>query len=114
MTYAGRTTQDALRDARPGHDEFVKFLSPYGRFMHFADGVPFDYRPTLEETRAVDGMAIGSIEEVADSIGRWTELLDLRHLILFPELPGLSRAQIDEQLHVMAEDVLPRAGVTLG
>ncbi len=58
-------------------------------------------------------MAIGSVEEVADTIGRWVELLDLRHLIAYPELPGLTASQIDEQLHLLAEDVLPRLGLGL-
>jgi alkanesulfonate monooxygenase SsuD/methylene tetrahydromethanopterin reductase-like flavin-dependent oxidoreductase (luciferase family) len=101
-----------LERARPGHDELVKFLSPYGRLRWFGEGVPFDFRPSLEETRKLGVWALGSVEEVADTIGRWAELLDLRHLVLFPELPGLSREEIDEQLHVLATDVLPRAGVT--
>jgi alkanesulfonate monooxygenase SsuD/methylene tetrahydromethanopterin reductase-like flavin-dependent oxidoreductase (luciferase family) len=113
MVHAGRTTEDALRSARPGHDEFVKFLSPYGRFSRFKPDAPFNFRPTLEETRSFDTMAIGSVEEVADSIGRWANLLDLRHLVLYPELPGLSREQIDEQLHLLATEVLPRAGINL-
>jgi alkanesulfonate monooxygenase SsuD/methylene tetrahydromethanopterin reductase-like flavin-dependent oxidoreductase (luciferase family) len=113
MVHAGRSTAEAIQRARPGHDEFVKFLSPYGRFTRFKPGVPFDYRPTIEETRAVDAMAIGSVEEVADTIGRWADRLDLKHLVLYPELPGLSQAEIDEQLHLFAEEVLPRIGVQL-
>ena len=91
----------------------MKFLSPYGRFRFLAEDAPFDYRPTLEQTR-VDGVwAIGSYEEVADHLGRWIDLLDLRHLVLFPELPGLGRERVDEQMHVLAEEVLPRVGVSL-
>jgi alkanesulfonate monooxygenase SsuD/methylene tetrahydromethanopterin reductase-like flavin-dependent oxidoreductase (luciferase family) len=113
MVHAGRTTAGALASARNGHDEFVKFLSPYGRFANFKPGVPFNYRPTLEETRECRAMAIGSIEEVADDIGMWADKLDLRHLVIFPDLPGLTRAQMDEQLHLLAEEVLPRAGIRL-
>jgi alkanesulfonate monooxygenase SsuD/methylene tetrahydromethanopterin reductase-like flavin-dependent oxidoreductase (luciferase family) len=113
IVHAGRTTEEALRTARNGHDEYVKFLSPYGRFSRFEPGVPFDFRPTVERSRALDTMAIGSVEEVADCIGRWAELLDLAHLIAYPELPGLSAAQIDEQLHLLAEEVLPRLGLRL-
>ncbi|MCU4183181.1 LLM class flavin-dependent oxidoreductase [Acidiferrimicrobium sp. IK] len=111
--HAARTTAEAARAGRPGHDEFVKFLAPYGRFKTIVEGSAFDYRPTMEETVGAGAMAIGSVEQVADTLGRWAELLDLRHLILFPDLPGLSREALDDQLHLLAEDVLPRIGVRL-
>jgi alkanesulfonate monooxygenase SsuD/methylene tetrahydromethanopterin reductase-like flavin-dependent oxidoreductase (luciferase family) len=112
--HVGRTTEEALRTGRPGHDEFVKFLSPYGRFSRFADGAPFDFRPTLEQSRESGGMAIGSVEEVADQLGRWRDRLHLRHLVLFPDLPGLDRSAMDDQLHLLAEEVMPRLGAPLG
>jgi alkanesulfonate monooxygenase SsuD/methylene tetrahydromethanopterin reductase-like flavin-dependent oxidoreductase (luciferase family) len=111
--HVGRTTADALRTGRPGHDEFVKFLSPYGRFARFKEGAPFDFRPSAEESTACGAMAIGSVEEVADSLGQWKDLLDLRHLVLYPDLPGLSVEAMDEQLHLLADEVLPRIGVRL-
>lgn len=113
IVHAAPTTGDAIRVAGPGHDEYVKFLSPYGRLRWMAEDAEFSHRPTLDETRAGGVWAIGSVEEVADCLGRWTELLDLRHLVLFPELPGLGRERVAEQLHVLAEEVLPRLGVTL-
>jgi alkanesulfonate monooxygenase SsuD/methylene tetrahydromethanopterin reductase-like flavin-dependent oxidoreductase (luciferase family) len=58
-------------------------------------------------------MAIGSVEEVADRLGRWQEALGLRHVALFPDLPGLDRNQVDEQLALLASEVLPRIGVEL-
>ena len=111
--HVGRTTAQAINGARNGHDEYVKFLSQYGRFSHYHPGSAFDYRPTVEDTRDVAGMAIGSVEEVADNIGMWMELLDLKHIVLFPDLPGLTTTQLDEQLHLLAEEVLPRVGVNL-
>ena len=113
MVHVGRTTADAIRTGRDGHDEYVKFLSQYGRFSHYRPDAPFNYRPTLEDTREVGAMAIGSVEEVADSIGRWIELLDLKHLVLFPDYPGLTTEALDDQLHLLAEEVLPRVGIHL-
>jgi alkanesulfonate monooxygenase SsuD/methylene tetrahydromethanopterin reductase-like flavin-dependent oxidoreductase (luciferase family) len=113
IVHCAPTTEEALRVGGPSHDEYVKFLSPYGRFRFMAEGAPFDYRPTLEQTRADGVWAIGSYEEVADHIGGWVERLGLRHLVLFPELPGLGRERVDEQLHALAEEVLPRLGVSL-
>ncbi len=111
--HVGRTSAEARAHGRPGHDEFVKFLSPYGRFSRFRTGVPFDFRPSLEESVACGAMAIGSVEEVADQLGRWCDVLSLQHLVCFPDLPGLTREQMNEQLHLVAEDVLPRIGVRL-
>ncbi len=108
--HVGKTTKEALCNARPGHDEFVKFLSPYGRFSRSFEGAPFDFRPSVEESRSNGVMAIGSIEEVIDQIGRWVDLLDLNHLVLFPDLPGLTQEQMDEQLHLLATEVLPHFG----
>lgn len=112
--HVGPTTESAIETGRNGHDEYVKFLSPYGRFKHYRDGqVPFDFRPSIEDTIENDTMAIGSVEQVADRLGRFADRLDLKRMLLFPDFPGLTRAQIDEQMHLIAEEVLPRIGVTL-
>ncbi|MEM7339788.1 MAG: LLM class flavin-dependent oxidoreductase [Actinomycetota bacterium] len=112
--HVGRTTEAAIASGRNGHDEYVKFLSPYGRFKHYRDGaVPFDFRPTIDDTIAEETMAIGSVEQVADQLGRFAERLGFQRLLLFPDFPGLTRAEIDEQMHLIAAEVLPRIGVEL-
>lgn len=111
--HVGRTTQQALETGRSAHDEFVKFLSPYGRFTRFVNGSPFNFRPSLEESRSEGAMAIGSVEEVADLLGRWIELLDLEHVVLFPEFPGLTQSELDEQLELIANEVLPLLNIEL-
>ncbi|HWG72480.1 MAG TPA: LLM class flavin-dependent oxidoreductase [Acidimicrobiales bacterium] len=111
--HVARTTAGAMRSGRDGHDELVKFLAPYGRFSRFKEGAPFDFRPSLEDTRSAGAMAIGSVEEVVDQLGRWRELLDLHHLVLFPDFPGLSTEAMDDQLYLLAEEVMPRLGVQL-
>jgi alkanesulfonate monooxygenase SsuD/methylene tetrahydromethanopterin reductase-like flavin-dependent oxidoreductase (luciferase family) len=112
--HVGCTTAEALGTVRDGHDEYVKFLSPYGRFKHYRGGdVPFDFRPSVEETAESANMLIGSVAEVADRLGRYADELALGHLILFPDFPGLSREQIDDQLALLATEVLPAIGVDL-
>jgi alkanesulfonate monooxygenase SsuD/methylene tetrahydromethanopterin reductase-like flavin-dependent oxidoreductase (luciferase family) len=113
MVHVGSSTQQAVERARPGHDEYVKFLAPYGRFGLYGHDLPFAYAPTLEDTRAARAMAIGSIEEVVDVIGEFREALDLQHVLLFPEFPGLTPAEIDEQLVLLATEVMPRLGIEL-
>ena len=113
IVHVGRTTQQAIERARPGLDEHVKFLSQYGRFRNLEVGAPFTFRPTVEDVRRVRAMAIGSVEEVVDVIGEWRDVLGLRHLAVFPELPGLSGDEVDEQMELLAGEVLPRLGVPL-
>jgi alkanesulfonate monooxygenase SsuD/methylene tetrahydromethanopterin reductase-like flavin-dependent oxidoreductase (luciferase family) len=112
--HVGATREAAWRAARPGHDEFTKFLAPYGRFSSYRlpDGskVPFGFQPTLEDSVGQRIMAIGSAEDVAETIGIYREAVGLEHLCIFFDLPGLSRQQIDEQIHLVAEDVFPRLG----
>jgi len=59
-------------------------------------------------------MAIGSVEEVADLMGRYRDEVGVEHFVLFFDMPGLTREQMDEQLEITANEVLPRLGVTLG
>lgn len=111
------TREAAMASARDGHDEFCRFLAPYGRFRGYAgpgeELRPFTYQPTLEESMARQVMAIGSVDDVVDTLGMYRDLLGLEQIVLFPDLPGLTREQLDEQLHLIADEVMPRLGVTL-
>lgn len=115
--HIGRTRADAFRTGRDGHDEWCKFLAPYGRFRSYrlVDGspVPFGFQPTLEDSVEQGVMLIGSVDDVVDGLGRWQELLGLAHVVLFFDMPGLTRDQLDEQLHLFAEEVAPRANIAL-
>jgi alkanesulfonate monooxygenase SsuD/methylene tetrahydromethanopterin reductase-like flavin-dependent oxidoreductase (luciferase family) len=115
--HAGRTTEEALRRGRPGHDEFVKFLAPYGRFASYQgpDGnkAPFDFAPTVEQSIEQKIQLVGSIDDVVDGLGFWRDLLDLKHVCFFFDFPGLTREDMDEQMHLMVEEILPRLGETV-
>lgn len=115
--HVGRTREEAMKKGRPGHDEFCKFLSPYGRFSSYrnSDGskVPFNHCPTLEESNAQKIQLVGSVDDIVDGIGFWRDLLDLKHLCIFFDFPGVTTGEMNEQLHLVAEEVLPRLGETL-
>ena len=112
--HVAKTREEAVRRGGPGHDEFCKFLAPYGRFSSYRnpDGskVPFDYCPTIESSTQNKIQIIGSIDDAVDMLGFWRDLLDLKHVCFFFDLPGLTRAEIDEQMHLIMEEVLPRLG----
>jgi alkanesulfonate monooxygenase SsuD/methylene tetrahydromethanopterin reductase-like flavin-dependent oxidoreductase (luciferase family) len=112
--HVGRTREEAMRRGKPGHDEFVKFLSPYGRFNSYRnpDGskVPFDHKPTVEESNREKLQIVGSIDDAVDAIGFWRDLLDLKHVCFFFDLPGVGREEMNEQMHLVVEEVFPRLG----
>ena len=112
--HTGRTKEEAMKRGKPGHDEFVKFLSPYGRFNSYRnpDGskVAFDHKPTVEESNREKLQVIGSIDDVVDAIGFWRDLLDLKHICFFFDLPGIGKEEMNEQMHLMMEEVFPRLG----
>lgn len=114
--HTGPTRDEAFRTGRNGHDEFCRFLAPYGRFSGYLgqeSGNALGYQPTLEESVEQRIWAIGSVDEVVDIIGTYREELGVEHLCCFFDLPGLTRGQMDEQLHRFAEEVLPQLGVQL-
>src|SRR5487761_298205 len=103
--HVAETHDDALRGGRNGHDEYCRFLSPYGRFKSYAPPpgqgeVPFDYQPTLEESVRQKIWAVGSVEEVAETVQHYRDGLGLDHLCCFFDLPGLSTQELDHQLEL--------------
>ena len=103
--------EQALASARPGHDEFWKFLGPYGwsRGYAGADGqpAPAGLIPTLEESLANRTWIVGTAEQVAEGIDAYRRELSLQELCIFPNFSGDSYAKTDEQLTRYAEFVRP-------
>ena len=115
--HVGKTREAAMKKGKSGHDEFCRFLAPYGRFSSYRnpDGskVAFDHCPSVQESIDQKIQAIGSVDDVVDTIGFWRDLLDLKHLIIFFDFPGLTRQEMKDQLHMVAEEVMPKLGETM-
>ena len=115
--HVARTREQAMVKGRPGHEEFCNFLSPYGRFSSYRnpDGskVAFDHNPTVEESNEQRIQIVGSIDDAVDTLGFWRDLLDLKHICFFFDYPGLTREEMTEQMHLVAEEVMPRLGETI-
>jgi alkanesulfonate monooxygenase SsuD/methylene tetrahydromethanopterin reductase-like flavin-dependent oxidoreductase (luciferase family) len=103
--------EQALERARPGHDEFWKFLGPYGWSKSYADesGKPWAYGriPTLEESIAQGAWLVGTADEVGQQIVGLQRDLGLEYLSIFPHFPGMVREQTIEQLERFARDIMP-------
>jgi alkanesulfonate monooxygenase SsuD/methylene tetrahydromethanopterin reductase-like flavin-dependent oxidoreductase (luciferase family) len=103
--------EEAVRTARPGHDEFWKFLGPYGwsRGYMGPDGrpVPPGLIPTLEESMEQRTMLVGTPQDVAAQVQELRDLLGLEHLTIFPHLIGDPYKKAVEQMARFKEEVLP-------
>ena len=110
--HVGRTTQEARDGARNAHDEWIRFLAPYGRFRAYTlpDGspVPFDFKPSLEDSIEQDMMIIGSPEECADLMGRYRDEVGVEHFVMFFDMPGLTQEQMDDQLELTMSEVVTK------
>ena len=115
--HVARTREEAVRRGGPGHDEFCKFLAPYGRFSSYrdADGtkVAFNHQPTVQDSMREKIQIVGSIDDAVDILGFWRDLLGLKHICFFYDYPGLTREEIDEQMHLTVSEIFPRLGETV-
>ncbi len=105
------TYEKAYESVKPGHDEYWKFLGPYGwsRGYMGEDGKPAQAGliPTLDQSLENKTWLIGTPDDVAEGIAFYREQLGLENLVIFPNMPGDRYEKTEEQLDRMAEEVLP-------
>ncbi len=110
-THIADSHEQAVAQARPGHDEFWKFLGPYGwgRGYRSADGAPMPagWVPTLADSMAQRTWVVGTAQEVAAGLAALRDALDLQDLTIFPSMPGESYDVAEEQLERFAAEVRP-------
>ena len=107
----GDTREAAMESARPGHDEFWKFLGPYGWSRGYAgpDGKPVGpgLIPTLEESIDNKTWVVGTPADVAEQIAFYRDTIGLDYVTLFPQFAGDPYAVADEQIHRFHDEVAP-------
>ena len=105
------THEEAMRTARNGHDEFWKFLGPYGWSRGYMgdDGKPVGpgLIPTMEESIKQKTILVGTPEEVAEGVQYYKDLLGMEYLTIFPHLVGDPYAKSVEQMGRFVNDVMP-------
>lgn len=108
------TYEDAVRTATPGHDEFWKFLGPYGWSRGYMgdDGKPAKpgLIPDLETSIEQKTILLGTAEDVAEGVRFYQDLLGVEHLTIFPHLLGDPYVKADEQMARFQEEVVPLLG----
>jgi alkanesulfonate monooxygenase SsuD/methylene tetrahydromethanopterin reductase-like flavin-dependent oxidoreductase (luciferase family) len=107
----GDTTEHAKQIARPGHDEFWKFLGPYGRQVNYLDengkSWPNSRLPSLEESMAQGPWVVGTADEVCENLAELQAELGIEYLTIFPHYPGMVREQVIDQLERFMTGVAP-------
>jgi alkanesulfonate monooxygenase SsuD/methylene tetrahydromethanopterin reductase-like flavin-dependent oxidoreductase (luciferase family) len=105
------TMEKARETALPGHDEFWKFLGPYGwsRGYMGPDGKPSPpgLIPTLDESIENKTILIGTPEDVAAEVQFYKDLLGLEYLTIYPHLLGDPNKKADEQMARFMDEVVP-------
>tara|TARA_X000000368_G_scaffold108537_1_gene84345 strand:- start:3885 stop:5036 length:1152 start_codon:yes stop_codon:yes gene_type:complete len=112
-TCVDETKEAAIKSVRDGHDEMWKFLGPYGWSKGYMgpDGGPAQSGliPTLEESMENKVWLVGNADDVAEQIQWYCDYLGgVENLVLFPAMPGDRYSKVEEQLHRLAEDVMPQ------
>lgn len=111
------TYEAAMTAARPGHDEFWKFLGPYGRARgHKVDGqpAPQGWIPRLEDSVAQRIYAVGTPDDVAEVVTSRIAELGAERVALFPLCLGDPYEQYTDQITRFAEEVRPTVERELG
>lgn len=110
-TRVADTWEEAIASARPGHDEFWKFLGPYGwsRGYMGEDGRPAapGLVPSLEQSMEQKAWIIGTPEIVAEGIDFHRRQLGADGFIIFPQFAGEPFSLAQEQLHRFWDEVVP-------
>ena len=105
------THEAAIESARNGHDEFWKFLGPYGwsRGYMGPDGKPVapGLIPTLDQSIEQKTLLVGTPEEVAEGVQFYRDLLGVENLTIFPHLLGDTYAKAEEQMERFVTEVIP-------
>lgn len=105
------TRERAIETARNGHDEFWKFLGPYGwsRGYMGPDGKPAKpgLIPTLQESIDQKTILLGTPEDVAEGVQHFRDLMGVENLTIFPHLLGDPYEKAVEQMARFKDEVLP-------
>ena len=102
----------AYKSAKPGHDEFWKFLGPYAwsrGYLDRATGKPVGpgLIPSLDESLEQKTFLVGTPEQVAEGVQFYKDMLHLNELCVFPNFPGDRYDKTVEQMARFQQQVLP-------
>ena len=112
-TFVADSHEEAMAGARPSHDEYIKFLLPYGwlaRGYRDSAGNPYPdgFTPTLEDSIEQRWCMVGTAEAVAEGIANRIDALGgVEDLAIMPICLGASYDLYEQQIMRFAKEVRP-------
>ena len=106
--HIGDTTEAAVHEARPGHDELRKLIWPNTVKANpsLANRPPY----SLEESMAQGSYVVGTAEQVRAELAGVCDELGVEYLTIFPHFPGMTQSQTLDQLERFQAEVMPALG----
>jgi alkanesulfonate monooxygenase SsuD/methylene tetrahydromethanopterin reductase-like flavin-dependent oxidoreductase (luciferase family) len=103
--HIGDTVEEAMRKARPGHDELRKLIWPNTVKMNpsLANRPPF----SLEESISQGSYFVGTADVVRDQLVELKNELGLEYLTIFPHFPGMTQRDTLDQLERFQAEIMP-------
>jgi alkanesulfonate monooxygenase SsuD/methylene tetrahydromethanopterin reductase-like flavin-dependent oxidoreductase (luciferase family) len=103
--HIGDSTRDAMRTARPGHDELRKLIWPntVRKNPALAGRPPL----SLEESMESGAYLVGTAEAVRDELVGLRDELGLEYLTIFPHFPRMTQPDTLEQLERFQTEIVP-------
>ena len=107
--FLGSSRQAAIQRVRDGHDEFNRFLKPYGRKPgeKGTSGHSGNALATVEDSIAQRAWFVGPASQVAEELAPIVEELGVEFLTPMFHWPGISLEEVDEQMTIFKEEVVP-------
>jgi alkanesulfonate monooxygenase SsuD/methylene tetrahydromethanopterin reductase-like flavin-dependent oxidoreductase (luciferase family) len=103
--HIGNSVDEAMRAARPGHDELRKLIWPNTVKMNpaLAGRPPY----SLEESMASGSWLVGTAEGVRDALVGLCADLGVEYLTIFPHFPGMTQRDTLVQLDRFHAEIMP-------
>ena len=101
----GDTREQAFDLARPGHDEIRKLIWPNTQRKSAA--LRDKPAPSLEESVETGQWHVGTAAEVREKLLALHAQIGFEELTIFPHAPGMTRADVLDQIERFSRDVMP-------
>jgi alkanesulfonate monooxygenase SsuD/methylene tetrahydromethanopterin reductase-like flavin-dependent oxidoreductase (luciferase family) len=106
--FVAPTRAEAIRRAQPYLEEKYKAYREWGQDRVMPAGDDFDHAGFAELLE--DRFLLGSPAEVTEQIVRLNRCLGVNHIAASVHWPGMPNSLALDQLHILAEEVMPQVG----
>lgn len=105
--YVAKTREEAMRHAQPYLEAKYRAYHAWGQDKDMPEGD--DDLSAAYEDLVRDRFVFGSIDEAAEQIAAIAKICRANYLIIPVQWPGMPHGEAMEQMHMLMEEVMPRA-----